>query len=65
LNLKELIDFRKLVQEISIDYSIRLGACQGKFFDEVLDVAVHGIFFIGNELFTAFSVGSKFFLFTS
>jgi hypothetical protein len=40
LILKELIDFKKLVQEISIDYFIRLGACQGKFFGWIKDTVV-------------------------
>lgn len=46
------------MQEISNNYFIRLGACQGKFLDWVRDAVVLCGFSVGNELFTIFSVGS-------
>jgi hypothetical protein len=65
LILKELIDFKKLVQEISIDYFIRLGACQGKFFGWIKDTRCLPQFSKGNRLSSVFSVSSINFLFTS
>jgi len=65
LILKEFIDFRKMVQEISINYFIRLGACQGKFLGWVRDAVVVCGFSVGNELLIIFSVSSINYLFTT
>ena len=47
-----------MVQEISVDYFIRLSACQGKFYGLIREVAIHCVFSTGNELFFIFSVSS-------
>jgi len=47
-----------MVQEIRVNYFIRLGACQGKFLDGVREAAVLCRFSAENGLLIIFSVSS-------